>query len=291
MSRTFSLPLDGDVDTLSVSDTKLNDTVDALKTTHVGSGDLSSPIEGQIWVDSGSNLLRARRSADTVTLGKWEPQLGHVAADGTIPLTTTWDVGAQRLTNLAAPSATTDATRKSYVDGFFDDTTGHDHSGMDGEGPILDAAVALTNVGAAVDSSMVFKMVSNGAGVSKLSTTLPSSTGSWTSIDISSDTGSDTAAIALLRMGLRYNNSSNIPNYRASLSFRRNGTVDEINYVDSNPFGLYQVASNSRDYQSEGLAAIAVDASEIFQYRIIIANGGFSPTNSLVFVRLIGYWY
>jgi hypothetical protein len=69
------------------------------------------------------------------------------------------------VTGLAAPSAASDAATKSYVDGEFDTSTGHDHDGSAGHGKRVDVDDLATSSFSAGEALMV---ASGGFGFDKL---------------------------------------------------------------------------------------------------------------------------
>jgi hypothetical protein len=70
------------------------------------SGNPSSPVNGQIWIDIGSWTLRVRMNGVNITLGR---------LDQTSAPTASVDMNSQRITGLADPSSGQDAATQSYV--------------------------------------------------------------------------------------------------------------------------------------------------------------------------------
>lgn len=74
---------------------------------HVLGSDPSSPLAGQFWYHSGSGTWRFRNASSNIVIGTLD-QISAAAADVSL--------NSHKVTNLADPSAGTDAANKSYVD-------------------------------------------------------------------------------------------------------------------------------------------------------------------------------
>lgn len=122
-----SLELDGTEFSIKdggVTDAKLGDrTVDQALITPGNTGSVTSLMSwlaGAVkaatgetnWYDTPDTTLAAAKvHADAAA-----PHSGHLDADGSKPLTATWDVGGNTITNLATPSSASDAVTKAYAD-------------------------------------------------------------------------------------------------------------------------------------------------------------------------------
>lgn len=113
--QTWNLPIDA-TDTLSDSRSDLNDAFATLRSNWIGTDDPGSLVDGMIWPQTTLGKLRGRVAGATVTLGDWAAEMGHLRTDGTVAMTGPLDMGSQKITNLAAPTANADAARKTDVD-------------------------------------------------------------------------------------------------------------------------------------------------------------------------------
>lgn len=68
--------------------------------------DPGSPVDGQVWVNTTSHTLKVRLNGVTIALGRLDQITAPTAAVS---------LGSQRITNLADPSANTDAVTLQYV--------------------------------------------------------------------------------------------------------------------------------------------------------------------------------
>ena len=121
MAQTWALPF-ADTTLLSNTDEIINDGFKTLRTTYIGTADPTVPVveDGQIWINTTANKVRAHKGSTTIDLGDWAAELGHLRSDGTIDLTGDQSAGGFKLTNLAAPVATTDAVRLSELTNKLD---------------------------------------------------------------------------------------------------------------------------------------------------------------------------
>ena len=117
MSQNWNLPIDA-TDVLSDSRTDINDGIDTLKTNLLGTANPAGAllVDGIIWVNTTDNKLRGRIAGANVDLGDWALEMGHVRKDGTVTMTGALSMGSNKVTNLSAPTASSDAARKSDVD-------------------------------------------------------------------------------------------------------------------------------------------------------------------------------
>lgn len=78
---------------------------------HVLSSDPGSPTTGQLWFNSTSHVLKVYDGTTVQTLGELSNTLNNFATP-----TGTLSMGSQVVSNVASPSASTDAANKAYVD-------------------------------------------------------------------------------------------------------------------------------------------------------------------------------
>jgi len=106
---------------------------------------------------------------------------------------------------------------------------------------------------------------------------------SWTDVDISSNTGSDTARIAILKCELSVDAYTSATNLR-TLNMRENGKTPTQNYdmiVASDTIGMY-VQEISRIF-------VPLDANEIFEYEITQTGFSGAVTAHGNYITLEGY--
>lgn len=261
MSQVWSLPILG-TDLLSDSYSEINDAFDSLRSHWIGSADPSSPapVEGQISINTTSGKVKGKRLADTVNLGDWAAEMGHVRQDGTTPLTANWNVGSFKLTSLAAPTADQDAATKKYVDDSISQPL-----------TFLSSPVTLITI-------------------------LNSTGSSYSTIDISTHISPDNASIAILQIESDYMGAdvgSTLAAFSVILDLRATGEAGpQAKFKHSGHVDLDNTGGVTWDSAGFGMSSqryVPLDANNQFDIRhnslSFVTNGTYS-----VVVKLIGYF-
>jgi hypothetical protein len=119
MSQTWIPNTSGALDsdnTLSDSRTYINNAIAALRSSWSGASAPASPVAGQIWIDTDTNIVSMYNGAAWHTIGDADvDNFGLLAlAGGT--MSGAIAMGNNKITGLATPTAATDASTKGYVD-------------------------------------------------------------------------------------------------------------------------------------------------------------------------------
>lgn len=125
MPQIWNIPVDS-TDLLSDSRTDINDALDSLHTNFYGTADPSGlslltnsggAANGMIAVNATSNKIKMMKGGAFINLGDFSAEMGHVRADGTVPMTGPLSLGNNRLISLAAPTLVSDGARLQDVQG------------------------------------------------------------------------------------------------------------------------------------------------------------------------------
>lgn len=116
-------------------DLTLNQILNALA--QVLASDPGSPVEGQFWYNSTTKTFKYRNDSVTLVLGTLD-QIVAAAADVSL--------NSHKITNLATPSASTDAATRGYVDGLVNGLTWKDAVRAGSHG----SSITIASPGAAI---------------------------------------------------------------------------------------------------------------------------------------------
>jgi hypothetical protein len=119
MSQTWIPNTSGALDsdnTLSDSRTYINNAIAALRSSWSGASAPTSPVAGQIWIDTDTNVVSMYNGAAWKIIGDADvDNFGLLAlAGGT--MSGAIAMGTNKITGLGTPTAATDASTKGYVD-------------------------------------------------------------------------------------------------------------------------------------------------------------------------------
>lgn len=117
MSQVWTIPI---LSTAALSDSRapINEALATLQTTCLGTADPTGALaaDGLISINSTTNKIKVRKASEFVELGDFADNMGHLRKDGTIALTGNMSCGTYKLTNVGAPSVSTDVARKAETD-------------------------------------------------------------------------------------------------------------------------------------------------------------------------------
>ena len=272
MSQTWSLPLVGSTDTMSVSDTKLNDGFDTLRTHWLGASDPSSLVDGMIWAQTTAGKLRMRAGSATYDIGDWGvADLGHIRKDGTIAFTGNIDAGSNRITNLAAASGANDGIRKTEFDAKYHATTGHSHNGTTGNGP---------NIAASNLTGLPYITILGGSDQAQID--LQSTGVSWTAYDITSDITPSVARTAYLRIFCEANIAVSTT---LDIDFKFRATGESLAQIEEYFLHENTDASNVKSIRFSRHCWVPLNSAESFDYQVTLTSG----TVSFWQILLVGF--
>jgi hypothetical protein len=268
MSQIWDFPILGS-DVVSDSRTNINDAFDSVRTNFIGTADPLDLVDGMIWVNTTDSKLRMHAGGTSYDIGDWGvTNLGHIRADGTVAMTGNLDMGTNLISNLAAPTITTHGATKVFVDDFFDTTTGHIHNAITGNAP----KVTYANL-ASKPTVHEFKLLSEISTVASID-----SDDAWTTVDISTNTGSDTATHAYL--GLRFSRAADLGDDVIRVNLRETDTTPTT--PQHLIMSLFPTATDEFDVSVNTF--VKLNGSEEFDIEV-----DYGDVDSKVYASLFGY--
>jgi len=117
MSQVWTIPI---LSTATLSDSRapINEALATLQTTCLGTADPTGALaaDGVISINTTTSKIKVRKAGAFIQLGDYDVDMGHLRKDGTIALTGSMGCGGYKLTNVGAPSVSTDVARKAETD-------------------------------------------------------------------------------------------------------------------------------------------------------------------------------